>query len=340
MLGSTDIDTDLTGLGSACDQNNDQQARYCVMAGAGFTLMTGATLTAHGGKPLVLLSTMTMDLLGDIDVSSHHAGAQLRGAGSNPTNAGACSFMTEPVVATMGGGGYGGSFGTKGGAGGNAAAQSTGKGVAGTRLDAFPTTLRGGCRGGDGAAIAGTIGAGGDGGGAIGLVAGMQIQVGSSKINASGRGGHGSSVGPTAGGGGGGSGGTIVFDSPLLMFGAQARLWANGGGGGQGSSPAAVGADGGESTNPMGPAPGTNGLGTGGDGGLGSTGANPGAAGFSASTSGGGGGGGGGGGYIHAPGFGDPGLISPPSSGPWAGPTEGARFTVRAAISPLASDPG
>ena len=318
MLGTTTVNTDMTASGSLCNQDNNQKTDYCVVAGSTLTLMAGATLTAQGLKPLVLLSTTTMDLAGDIDVSSHHAGQQLRGAGANPTDPGACSFMTAPTEAMMGGGGYGGSFGTKGGDGGNAAEQTTGKGAAGTRLDSFPMTLRGGCRGGDGSTIGGSPGAGGDGGGAIALIAGMQIHV-DSKINASGGGGHGGSMGPVTGGGGGGSGGMIVFDSPMpLMFGGRATLWANGGGGGQGSSPTVAGDDGGESIGPPFAAFGTNGSGTGGNGSSGSTGADPGAAGRNAPMSGGGGGGGGGGGagYVHGPGLSDPGLISPPSSGP------------------------
>jgi len=107
-LGMTEINTDRTESGSLCDQNNDQSARYCVVTGAPLTLSSGAVLTAHGGKPLVLLSTTTMDLLGDIDVSSHHAG--LPGPGANPADAGACSFMTAPMGPTMGGGGYGTSW--------------------------------------------------------------------------------------------------------------------------------------------------------------------------------------------------------------------------------------
>jgi len=319
VLGTTDIDTDLMGVGSACDSNSDQQAKYCVVTGAGLALMPGAMLSAHGTKPLVLLSTTTIDLAGDIDVSSHHAGAQLRGAGANPTGAGACSFTTAPVAAAMGGGGYGGSFGTPGGNGGTSAVSATGKGIPGTALAGFPTTLRGGCRGGDGSAVDGSSGAGGDGGGAVALVAATQVKVGSSKINASGGGGHGGAMGPTAGGGGGGSGGMVVLDAPMLLFDPQSRLWANGGGGGQGSSPGApamTGADGGESTNPGGAAPGSSGAGTGGDGGLGSTSSIPGGFAFNAAGMGAGGGGGGGGGYVHAPGASNTGLISPPSSGP------------------------
>ncbi|HEX8113567.1 MAG TPA: hypothetical protein VF516_37810, partial [Kofleriaceae bacterium] len=102
--GLTEIDTDMTASGSACDQNNDQKAAYCVYASAGFTLAASAMLTAHGSKPLVVLSTTMMDLAGSIDVSSHLAGApQLRGAGANPQDPAACAFRTPPTAAAMGG---------------------------------------------------------------------------------------------------------------------------------------------------------------------------------------------------------------------------------------------
>lgn len=312
-LRTVEIDTDMTDRGSLCNQDNDQSTKYCVVAAAGLTLMDHETLTARGDKPLVLLSTAKMDLLGDIDVSSHLAG--LRGPGANPMDTGACSFTTAPTGPTMGGGGYGGSFGTSGGGGGNAATQTTGGGVAGTKLDTFPTGLRGGCKGGDGSllSIPDAPAAGGDGGGAIALVAPMQIHV-DAMINASGGGGHGAVLNASNGGGGGGAGGMIVFDSLVpLTFGARTKLWANGGGGAQGGS-AATGTDGGESTGPMQAATGGSGSGTGGNGGSGSVASSPGAPGASAAV-GGGGGGGGGAGFIHAPGFTDLNSISPPSSG-------------------------
>jgi hypothetical protein len=312
-LPATEIDTDKTASGDLCDQNNDQKASYCVVTGAPLTLAAGAVLTAHGDKPLVLLSTTTMELLGDIDVSSHLGGP--RGPGANPSAAGACSFMTAPMVAQMGGGGYGASLGTLGGSGGNAGTQTMGGGVAGTKLDTFPMALRGGCKGGDGSLL--TIdspGVGGDGGGAIALIAAMQIRV-DAMINASGGGGHGGALNAQNGGGGGGAGGMIVLDSPVaLSLGARIQLWANGGGGGQGGG-AVTGADGSESTGPTQAASGGSGSGTGGAGGNGSLGSGTGAGGAS-TTLGGGGGGGGGAGFIHAPGFTDVNSISPPSSDP------------------------
>jgi hypothetical protein len=320
-LGTTDIDTDMTASGSLCDQNNTQSARYCVVTGAPLTLSAGAMLTAHGDKPLVLLSTTTMDLLGDIDVSSHHD--VRRGPGANPSDASACSFMTAPTGPSFGGGGYGGSLGTVGGSGGKAGNQSTGGGVAGTKLDTFPMSLRGGCRGGDGSLLSTTdpAAAGGDGGGAIAMVAGMQIHV-DAMINASGGGGHGGWMNAENGAAGGGAGGMIVLDSPVaLTFGARTQLWANGGGGGQGGS-AMTGTDGSESTGPTQAAPGGSSSGSGGAGGSGSLGRGSGVDGTAPAfgSGGGGGGGGGGAGFIHAPGFTDSNSISPPPTDPPAAP--------------------
>lgn len=311
MLGDINIDTDDTS-GAQCNRQNDQTAGYCIVAGAGFTLMSGKRITAHGSKPLVLLSTTTMDILGDIDVSSHHAGVQTKGPGANPAAPGACSFATAAVAATVAGGGYGGSFGTKGGDGSNASPVSGTVGVAGSAAPSFPMALQGGCKGGDGS-ISGAFGIGGDGGGAVALVATMVHIEG--RINASGAGGHAAAI--ASGAGGGGSGGMIVVDSMMApMFGSTAKLWANGGGGGQGGAVAAPGTDGGESPTPS--VFGAGGfLGDGATGGNGSLGANAAASGGNNAPNGGGGGGGGGGaGFIRAPGLTDPVSISPPSIAP------------------------
>lgn len=316
LLDTIDIDTDATDAGSPCNQDNDQAVHYCVVAGAGLTVMAGKKVTAHGGKPLVLLSTTTMDVLGDVDVSSHHMGAQSRGAGANPA-APACSFATAPMPASQGGGAYGGSFGSKGGSGSAANPVGGNVGVPGSETQTFPVPLRGGCKGGDGGVLgAGTDeGKGGDGGGAVGFMAGDQIRVNNARINASGAGGHG---GPMAvglsGGGGGGSGGMIYFESPKeIMFEGAVRLWANGGSGGQGGTGTVAGDSGNESMAPMQVAQGTSGPGGAGNGGAGSMSTGPGDDG-QPSTGGGGGGGGGGAGVIHAPGLTGASAISPPST--------------------------
>lgn len=185
-LGAFQINTDLTGSGSLCDQHNDQQARYCVVPGAGLTLPAGLTLTAQGDKPLVLLSTGAVELAGNIDVSSHQTGGQLRGAGASPMDPAACAFAMPATAATMGGGGAGASLGTEGGGGGSQTTSGSGGGAPGSKLDGVPSALHGGCKGGDGAANAGSPAAGGDGGGAVAVIAVQQIHVEGATINASG----------------------------------------------------------------------------------------------------------------------------------------------------------
>jgi len=303
---ATEIDTDASTL---CDQHNDQQSDYCVVAAAGFTLPATRSIRGYGSKPLVLLSTttMTLEATSTIDVSSNHTvGPQARGAGGNSS---LCTSGASPELA---GGGYGGSFGGKGGDGERLAGAAAPSGVAAAALISPPTQLRGGCSGGNGDASGGV---GGSGGGAVALIAGTSIQL-DGKINASGAGGHG---GPAtqSGGGGGGSGGMIVLDAPIIT--ATGPLFANGGGGGQGGTGGGMpvgGDDGGESSAPLtaGPA-GNNGTTDGGSGGAGSfgtsklTGFN--AGGGAVSNGGGGGGGGGGAGFIRARGITT--NISPPS---------------------------
>jgi hypothetical protein len=314
-LSTVDIDTDLMGSASLCDQTNDRKAAYCVVAGTGIALPAGETVSAHGSKPLVLLSSGTMNLLGSIDVSSHLTGGAPRGAGANPTDLTACVFATRAVAATMGGGAAGASFGTQGGAGGIPPGSATGGGFAGSPLDTFPAVLRGGCRGNDGSAASGSPPAGGNGGGAVALIAATEIQV-DALINASGSGGKGGGGGAVNGAGGGGSGGMIVFDSPQpLVFGANVKLWANGGSGGQGGSVTTAGAPGAESNSPFNSAHPMNVSGAGGVGADGAVATFIGGKGGNGPAGGGGGGGGGGCGFIHAPGLTDPAAISPPLSG-------------------------
>jgi len=302
VMLTADLTIDTTAS-SMCDQHNDQMAKYCVIAGSSFMLSAGKTIRATGTKPLVLLSTSTIMVQGTstIDVSSNHmAGLLATGAGANPTTA--CINGTPPEMA---GGGYGGSFGGKGGNGERLGTPSANAGVAAAALTPPPTLLRGGCPGGNGDATGGT---GGSGGGAVALIAMTSIQL-DGKINASGAAGHG---GPAtkSGGGGGGSGGMIILDAPFIAAAATGLLFANGGGGGQGGAGAGagmgIGADGGESLDPGTPAPaGSNGNRDGGFGGTGSSGTRlggnnagtPGAA-----NNGGGGGGGGGAGFIRAKG--------------------------------------
>lgn len=290
-----------------CNTANDQSSKYCVVAGTTLTLSSTQTLRAVGSKPLVLLSTGTMDIEGVVDVSSNRNPDPVlsKGAGANPTG---CAG-TSPVV---NGGGFGGSFGGKGG---NGETTTSGiGGIAANPLPALPTSLRGGCAGGQGA---NSGGAGGSGGGALALVA-AQLSV-NGKINASGAGGSGGAA-TSCGGGGGGSGGMIILDVEPPKLGGSGIIFADGGSGGQGGSPGAghEGVDGAEPTDPTMAALGGAG-GNGRDGGTGGNGS------FSTSLSGkigdgsqnagGGGGGGGGAGFVHANGF-SANNIAPPSKDP------------------------
>jgi hypothetical protein len=297
-----------------CDQHNDQTTVYCVVVTSDLTLTSNAVLRAHGARPLVLLSTGTINLQAAaiIDVSSMHAGPDRIGAGGNALT---CRAGTPPIGP---GGGYGGSFQGQGGHG-KPVGTATG-GLPASGMPAPPPSLRGGCPGGagNGSAPGSSDGAGGAGGGAVALVAANDIDLGGT-INASGAGGQGGGSPPVGGGGGGGggSGGMIVLDAPMIVPGHDALLFANGGGGGGGTGGMITGAPGSES-----PEPGRS-------GGRGET-RGPNGAGAEGSSGdvlnggdaidnvndlgiGGGGGGGGGAGFIHAPGF-DPGSVAPLST--------------------------
>jgi len=215
-----EVDTDATDATAKCDQHNNQAASYCVIAGTGFSIAATKTLSTHGSKPLVLLSTTTFSLSGIIDVSSGHTPGVPPAAGANS------SMCPAGLDATGSSGGYGGSFGDRGGDGQSVDGQ---QGAPPAALRSFPATLRGGCPGGAGA---GPGGAGGSSAGAVAIIA-TTIHL-DGNIYASGSGGLG---GPTSksGGGGGGSGGMIVLDA--FSIDGNGILVANGGGGGQGGTP-------------------------------------------------------------------------------------------------------
>jgi hypothetical protein len=292
---------DSTGAGASqlCDRTNESASTYCVIAGPSLTLPATRVLRGVGSRPLVLLSTSSIeiDALAIVDVASKR---DERGASANPAD---CATTAAPTDSNAGG--FGGSFGGKGGAG-----EPTG-GPAATvpePLSGPPADLRGGCAGGTGgrATLGCVSGAGGHGGGAVALIAAEMIRL-NGTINASGAGGRGGASSLQCGGGGGGSGGMIVLDAPAITREVAGLLFANGGGGGQGAagpgSGIGTGLDGSESPDPMTPAPGGHNAnrdgGSGGDGSAGGTtlvGADGGTP--QAEANGGGGGGGGGAGFI------------------------------------------
>jgi len=271
---ATKVDTD---GGEPCATNaTASSSQYCILAGSAITIMGGQTLSAHGSRPLVLLSSGTITVFGMIDVAGHLANQPQT---SGPGVVG-CAGGTP---ATAGGGGHGGTFGSSGGNGG---ADNDGHlgGVAATPVD--QTTLRGGCAGEAG--LGAGSGAAGPAGGGVALMSATGIHI-TGVIDASG-GGGGGAMPNGHGGGGGGAGGMIVLDAPSVDVAGTAKIFANGGSGGEGSG-GLKGVDGNDA--PLDPnvaAVGGSGQSSGGDGGAGAR--NDAMAG-NASNAGGGGGGGG-----------------------------------------------
>jgi hypothetical protein len=72
-----------TGTSPMCDQNNNLKSSYCVLAGTSFTLAATQSIRGVGAKPLVVLSTTTIDLQGSIDVSGNMSAKDSTGAGAN-----------------------------------------------------------------------------------------------------------------------------------------------------------------------------------------------------------------------------------------------------------------
>jgi hypothetical protein len=266
--GSTDLECKPLVTGSS---------DVCVIAAATIAIVSSATLSASGDRPLVLLANAII-VDGTIDIASHHLGQ----VGPNADAAG-CNNGSN---ASNAGGGQGGSFGGKGGDGGDQDGQNNSGGRAGNALTV--TSLRGGGPGGR----AGGGNSGGHGGGAVALVAASITFGATGKINASGAGVQGGDAG-REGGSGAGSGGMIVLAAPTISVDPNTEIFANGGHGGGGSSDNNAGGTGTDPTTPM----------SGGGGGLGPDNAGDGGTGFPAmmrngrnGTGSGDGGGGGGGG--------------------------------------------
>jgi hypothetical protein len=296
-----------TGMDASCDEIIDVTGTpACVIAGTTVDIPSTGLYRGIGSRPLVIVSVGQFTISGQLTVGS------LRGA---PAGAGASDQPCQGLGAAQadnggGGGGAGGSFAGAGGPGGdgdlNDNGSPTGQAPGGTAAAAAaPTVLRAGCRGGTGGSGGGgsTVGVGGRGGGAVYLISGSDIQI-SGRVSASGAGG-----GPgdeQGGGGGGGSGGMIGLDAPAVFV--SGFVTANGGGGGEGGGRfgplGAPGLDGttDDSRAPGGIAPVNDGNDTdGGNGGVGSGGAELGG-GDGDANNGGGGGGGGAAGFIDVKG--------------------------------------
>lgn len=310
--GNLDILTDAGGPLCRTDVTTPADNSLCVVAFTDLTV-TGM-ITAHGSRPLVLISSGAADITGTIDVGSHSMGPmQVLGPGATMTG---CNAATNGMDHS---GGAGGSFIGLGGNGGRPDGMGTTRGAAIT-----PTAMRGGCPGSDGlTATLATMNHGAGGGGLALLVTATLTVDGS--IDAGGAAARGGSGAGFQGGGGAGSGGMIVIVAGSLA--GSGQIFAPGGGGGEGGEDDGLGG-GGQHTGGPGSDPATGNLATGAPGGNGQTAmAGAGGAGSSSTkalatdgssgTSGvndGGGGGGGGGGLValHAGASTFSGTFSPP----------------------------
>lgn len=268
----------------------DVPASLCVIGRANINVAAGATVIVTGDRPLVLVATGTISITGTLEAASRRSTTNLDqhglvGAGSDPTTG--CQQGTQPGIS---GGGAGGTFVALGGGGGG----GNGGGAGGAAGTPQAIALRGGCRGQNATGTGGgaTTAQGGNGGGALYLIA-AAINI-EGTLNASGEGGHRGLSGNNSPGGGGGSGGLIGLDA--LTISNNGLVFANGGGGGEGSGNGISGNPGADPTSAAPAAGGINGGGgNGGPGGAGgvSGGTTNGGNGSNAPADGGGGGGGG-----------------------------------------------
>ena len=259
----------ITLAAGALDTDSDPRcstaiSNACVVAAD--SVMVSGTVTATGGRPLVVLGVSAVSVAGALDASSHGTAA---GAAAGAT----CASGTGQNGGGGGaGGGAGGSFGGAGGRGGVGDSQNNANHGGSPGPTTVATTLRGGCAGGPGGQGQGanSAGVGGAGGGVVYVISAAQIDV-SGGVFASGGGGGGGSA--NGGGGGGGAGGLVGLDAPAISVVGQ--LAANGGGGGGGAgaggTSGGVGFDGAANGSAAGGGAGVNGGGTGGTGAAGAT---------------------------------------------------------------------
>ena len=236
---TTTVSTD-SGCTQVVAQNGGPE--LCVIAGVNVHI--DGTLDTTGSRPLVLVATDTLEVMGKIDVSSYRlqSGSTVTGehVGAGEASGALCGAPTAGGNDGGGaGGGAGGTFGGRGGAG--AAGQNGGGGTAGASapVGGAPMFVRGGCAGTAGGDSARQGGAAGHGGGAVYLIAGTQIMA-SGVITASAEGGFGGAL--SSGGGGGGAGGLIGLDAPTIA--SSATIFANGGAGGEGGGETGYGYNG------------------------------------------------------------------------------------------------
>jgi len=275
------INTDATTTACATNVTSGGDG-LCVVDAKTITVPGGLVVSATGSKPLVIVGAESITVDGSVDVSSKHmSGTGTHGGGADFT---ACVVPTSPAPGSDGGG-AGGSFAGMGGDGGDPSHASATAGLG------EPTTLHGGCSGGNGADNSNR----GHSGGAVALIAVNHIDV-MGQVDASGAGGSSQNdfapLVSLGGGGGGGSGGMIILDAATISIGGV--VFANGGGGAEGGTTGNTGHSG---NDPANGSVGTGGASSsaGGDGGNGGAATTPdgapGGAGVAGSAGGGGGGG-------------------------------------------------
>lgn len=231
------IETDL-----ACDLPVVDHPKLCILAGE--SIVIEGVIKARGGRPLVLWSATTIELLdgAEIDVKSEQVAVNEElAAGADdstcPSLDGALNNLANPFV---GAGGCGGGFGGAGGLGGDGARSPVTVGPGCASMIQPLDRVRGGCRGGHGGlSNAASELNGGSSGGAVYLMAGQTIVI-RGVIDARGDQGLPATGNPDRlpGGGGGGSGGLIAFDTPeLVLDGAVLNALGGGGSSGMGLDP-------------------------------------------------------------------------------------------------------
>jgi hypothetical protein len=275
--------TGTDGSGIAFFERGPGGADYGVFALASLEVRSGAVAVGLGSRPWIVVAGETIRVDGRISAAADELSAMSH---SGP------GALTTPADGSQGfraSGAAGGSFGSSGGEGGWSLNHSGGT-PGSTRGTVELVPLVGGTPGG---ASPRTGGESGPPGGAMQLVAGRRIEVGSTgAIEASGGGGGGGQLATDpGGGGGGGSGGAILLEAPVIEL--QGVLGANGGAGGQGSSASmSSGEAGARGRADRVPAPGSATANNAGGGGSGSDATGSSGNGQGASDSGGGGGGG------------------------------------------------
>src|SRR5215831_10185137 len=103
----TVIDTDRAG---DCAPDAVGSSAYCILAGSSITIMGAQLLSAHGSRPLVLMSSGAITVAGTIDVAGHVMGMPQPTGPGVPPAMGPSSPCVPATAAAAGGGGAGGSF--------------------------------------------------------------------------------------------------------------------------------------------------------------------------------------------------------------------------------------